>query len=309
MTGWLETISTFLLAGTGVAFFGYLLVRDAELLSDKLGLGRFLIGFLLLSVVTSLPEMTVAALSSAAGVVDISVGDILGSNIVNIALVVSLSTIFITRLIAVQTKLLKDLAGILYFSSAIPIILVFIPQASVEIGIILILSFLIYIYLTFKESAEVQSQKMDVKTGYPLILLMALAGASGTIYSATHLVEAAKRVVELAGISELEVGAKFVALSTSAPELATVLTSAKRHEYEMALGNAVGSNLTNVTLILGALLTISGSIITFQQHISTVLFVLLVTLTFWFFVSRGRLTKMAGLILLALYSAFLIYGR
>ncbi|MCS6770043.1 MAG: hypothetical protein NZ570_06380 [Candidatus Caldarchaeum sp.] len=301
-----EALAVFVVAAAGVSSFGYLLVRGAEALSDKLGLGRFLIGFVLLSVLTSMPEMTVAVFSAVQGVVELSVGDILGSNIVNICLVVGLSSLFITRIISVGMNLLKDLAAVLYFSSLIPILLVFVPQVFIETGVLLILVFVSYAYITYRTSKTLNTKPHIPGYGYPAILSAVVIGGLGVIVSAMVLVSAARSVVEYTGLSELEVGAKMVAVSTSAPELVTVLASMRRREYEMALGNAIGSNLTNITLILGSLLLVSRTTLVFQQHTFTVLFLLLATSTFWFFVSRGTITRVSGVILLVLYLFFLL---
>ncbi|MEM2114737.1 MAG: hypothetical protein QXS12_04720, partial [Candidatus Caldarchaeum sp.] len=135
MAVFLDVVAVFVLSCLGLAVTGYLLVRGAELLSEKRGISRFLVGFILLSVITSLPELSVATFSSLAGVVYLSVGDILGSNVVNVALVAALSTFFVTGVVYVGLDVLRDLAGILYFSSIIPILMIFIPEVAVELGV------------------------------------------------------------------------------------------------------------------------------------------------------------------------------
>jgi len=305
----LDVVAVFVLSCLGLAVTGYLLVRGAELLSEKRGISRFLVGFILLSVITSLPELSVATFSSLAGVVYLSVGDILGSNVVNVALVAALSTFFVTGVVYVGLDVLRDLAGILYFSSIIPILMIFIPEVAVELGVLLLAFFMVYIYLSFRSAPANARVAEKVGVGYNVIVSMVVVGGVGVVVSAYFLVESVEGLVLLTGLSELEVGAKIVSISTSAPEIATTLLLSKRGVYDMALGNAVGSNLTNVTLILGALLIISGQSLVFSQHVSVVLFVLLASSTFWFFISRGALNRMSGVLLLLIYLFFLTVAK
>ncbi|MDW8083894.1 MAG: sodium:calcium antiporter [Candidatus Caldarchaeum sp.] len=305
----LEAAGLFALAGLGVSFFGYLVVRGAEELADKYGLDRFMIGFILLSVLTSTPEWTVAAVSALQGVVEISVGDIFGSNVVNISLVTAFSMIFARKALTITDSFSKSLVEVLYLSTLIPIMLLYFPAVSSWTGVLLMAFFALYVYIAYGNKRPPTVVSHVVKTSTFRILIQIMLSAGLLVFSATQLVAAARAIAEITGISQLEVGAKLVAVSTSAPELVTVAASMRRGEHAMALGNAVGSNLTNVTLILGSLLALSGANIVLTSHVYTVLFVILVSMTFWFFSERGKITIPNAVILLALYVAFLAFGR
>ncbi|MDW8062855.1 MAG: hypothetical protein RMI43_01640 [Candidatus Caldarchaeum sp.] len=305
----LEALGLFSLAGLGVGFFGYLVVRGAELLADKYGFDRFMVGFILLSVLTSTPEWTVAAASALQGAVEISVGDILGSNIVNISLVTGISMLFARKALTITSSFSKSLVEILYLSTMIPIILLYFPVASSLTGVLLMVFFALYVATAYKNSPPIAVQPHVVRTSAAKIFTMILLGGGMLVLSAIQLVQAARTIAEITGLTQLEVGAKLVAVITSSPELVTVAASMQRGEHAMALGNAVGSNLTNVTLILGSLLALSGVNIVLGPHVYTVLFVVLVSMTFWFFSSRGQITLSNTLILLALYVSFLLFGR
>lgn len=309
MTTLFEVAGLFFLAALGVSFFGYLVVRGAEMLADKYKLDRFMIGFILLSVLTSTPEWTVALISAVQGVVEISVGDIFGSNIVNISLVTASAMIFSRTALTMTVTLSKSLTEVLYLSTLIPLIMLYFPATTSAVGVLLMSFFALYVFIAYRDTGTVNGDRHAFKGKPTRIWMLILVGGAMLIFSANQLVQAARTFAEITGVSQLEVGAKLVAVSTSAPELVTVAASMKRGEQAMALGNAVGSNLTNVTLILGSLLALSGANIILLPHIYTILFVMIVSTTFWFLASRGKITVRDSIILLLLYAAFLVFGR
>ncbi|MEM1952401.1 MAG: hypothetical protein QW192_02695 [Candidatus Caldarchaeum sp.] len=139
------------------SFFGYILVRAAELLSDKYGSDRFVIGFVFLSVLTYTPEWTVVAISALRGVVEISVGDIFGSNIVNISLVAGIAFLYAKKTLALTPSLTKSLGELLYLLALIPHVVLYFGTTSRLRGVVLTVFFVGYVALAHSFSKSVTS--------------------------------------------------------------------------------------------------------------------------------------------------------
>ena len=286
-----------------LAYSAKVLVDSASRVGDRLRIGQFAIGFLLLSVITSLPEMLVAIFSVNKGVVGITLGDIFGSNVVNISFVTGL-TLLIGRK-KVTSVPLRDLAGVLYFSSLIPIILSIFKVWSRIAGLILIAFFVLFSYLSIiKGQRLASSEKSSVKLRRDIIIIA--MGAVGIVVGARLAVDTAASLADLLGVTQLAIGAKIVSIGTSLPELVVALQAARLGRYQMSLGTSVGSNLTNMTLILGTVFLLAPIQVNVQSLQLATTFVLIVTSTFWYFISRGTLGRIEGSILLAQYSLFLL---
>jgi len=276
------------------------LVTASARVASRLGINHFAIGFLLLSVLTSLPEMLVAVFATSGGAVGLTLGDIFGSNVVNVAFVTGLA-LFIGR---GSIKMpVRDLAGILYFSSLIPIILSVFEILSKLAGAILMIFFLIFSYLSVKKQDFTDREKaMPARLSDVAILII---GAIGMILGARFAVDSALSVANILTVVPLVIGAKIVALGTSFPELMVTLQAARKGYYSMALGNSIGSNLTNMTLVLGIVLLLAPLEVDIGALRVATTFVLIATGTFWYFLSRGNLGRIQGAILLAQYALFL----
>ncbi len=281
-----------------------MLIGSASRVGDRFRIGQFAIGFLLLSVTTSLPEMLVAIFSVNEGVVGLTLGDIFGSNVVNISFVTGLALLIGRK--KVPSMPLRDFAGILYFSSLVPIIFSIFEVWSRVAGLVLITFFVIFSYLSV-----IKGQRLAPSEGKPSVklrrdIMILVLGAGGIVLGARFAVDSAASLADMLGVTRLVIGAKIVSVGTSLPELIVVLQTARRGKYQMALGTSVGSNLTNMTLILGTVLLLAPIQVDVQSLQLATTFVLIVTSTFWYFLSRGSLGGVEGAILLTQYSLFLL---
>ncbi|MCS7142229.1 MAG: hypothetical protein NZ920_00320 [Aigarchaeota archaeon] len=305
----LEVSALFALSGLCVSVFGYVVVRWAERLADEFRLDRFVVGFLLLSVVTSVPELTVAVVSGLTEAVEISIGDLLGSSVVNITFVTGLSVFIARSGVTVGARLKVNLTRLLLLSSVIPVTLLLLPIVSPVIGVPLLLTFVFYgLYASRRDFLPLRAHLVSYDSKRWRVVIFIIIGIFGLILSATSLVQNTKLLSELLGIGQLEIGAKTVSLMTSMPEIVTVAASMRRGEYEMAFGNAVGSNFTNMSLILGALLILSGVEVSLSTHYLMVFFVVAVSATFWYFSSRGKIVRSVAALLFIEYFTFLIFS-
>jgi cation:H+ antiporter len=283
-------------------------IKSVEDLIKVTHLSEASAGFTVLSVMTSIPEICVAFFSVWQSAPGFSVGDVLGSNVFNIGIVVGILGA-ISYLKKCSTDLLGELVDILFLSSLIPIVLVMFGSASSLVGLLLISIFVFSVYrmtkngkqrisITNEETKTMQPGKKGIVVKMVMGLALVIAAAQLTIFSASNI------AVTL-GVAPILIGAKIIAIGTSMPELALDLTAARRGRIELAIGDAIGSNLTNITLVLGIVLlaspygTVNLSI--FGQILP---FVLVTTLILWRYLTKGGVSQFGGIALILTYVIF-----
>jgi len=306
----------------------HMAITNAIKVSDITQLGKTAVGFSLLAFSTSLPELSVAFITALS--VDpltggsqaaISVGNVLGSNIVNISLIIGLAALIISlrrpRGVSLIPSFAKEELGSLYFglfvSSVIPLSLVYIVEASWFVGLILILIFVFYTYQMSKiriPPEEGRSVSEDEKKKLRLYVLFTFLGVIGVVLSAYFLVESAVAIAEFFDVPRQIIGATVIALGTSLPEVTLDLRAFLKGHPSLAFGDIIGSSFVNITLILGITLFIPvllGSPLTMNMLVfqNLVIFSLITNLFFWYFLSMGRLSWREGAIFLFIYLLFL----
>lgn len=192
------------------------------------GIGELAVGFVIVAVATSVPEISVAVFSTHSDNVGITLGDIFGSNVTNIGLIAAIFLLF-SPVRKIETKTIKGFIPLLLAASLIPLILLLAQEGNKFIGIALLGAFAFFIYRTFKE--EVRSKKEVREKGSPykpfLYFLIAIAIV---IVSSKIIVDSASSIAEMTGIRESVIGATIISLGTSLPELTVgVVAVRKRH--------------------------------------------------------------------------------
>ena len=294
-------------------------IRNSVKISDLTGLGKTTIGFLLVGLATSLPELSVAvfAVSNPANV-GVSLGNVLGSNIVNIALILGVCILIIVlkrpRYPSFLLSIAKEEMGSLHFglfiASIIPLALLYIGYASRYIGVVLVGIFIYYTILLTRSKrtkpergTEGQNSERSKIHRYTLL---ALAGAVVVIATAFFIVDSSSFIAESVGIPRVVIGATIVAFGTSIPEFATGVSSARRGHFDLALGNIVGSGFVNITLILGVALIASPLTVNITAFSNLAVFSLIINLFLWYFLGSERISWREGVLLLSLYVVFLV---
>ena len=290
----------------------HLTIVSIEDLIELSGLSEASAGFVILSVMTSIPEMTVAAFAILQGAPGISIGDVLGSNMFNIGIVVGVIAM-IGPLEKVRSDFLVEMVDILFLSSAIPILLV-LPflSASLQtvghlIGLILIGVFIFSIYITTKTrktpSADIQGDTMKRKNR-KIILIKVAIGIFAVIISTRFAVWSASAIATILGVPPILIGAKIIAIGTSLPELALDVTAVRRGRIRLAIGDVIGSNLSNIALVLGIVLLISPLTVNLTIFTEILPFLLIITLLLWRFLTKGGIPKWGGILLIMIYVLF-----
>jgi len=290
----------------------HLTIVSIEDLIEMTGLSEASAGFVILSVMTSIPEMTVAIFAILQGAQGISVGDILGSNMFNIGIVIGVMAI-IGPLEKVRSGFLVEMIDILFLSSAIPILLAlpffseFLPILSQFVGLTLIGIFAFSIYLMAKKRktpAIDGNVERKAKKTKKIVLIKVFGGITVIVLAARFAVWAASDIATMLGIPLILMGAKIMAIGTSLPELALDVTAVKRGRIDLAIGDVIGSNLSNIALVLGLVLLFSPFTVNITVFTEILPFLLITTLLLWRFLVKGGITKWGGILFILIYVLF-----
>lgn len=283
--------------------------------ADITGLGKTAVGFILLAFATSLAELFVSAFAALTQAVGLAVGNVLGSNIVNICLILGicfLMTAFMSlrkvkHLLSMAREEVRGLHFGLFVASVVPLLLLYVGYASRFIGMILLAIFVFYMHRLSKAKRSVDDVP-QIKGGEKLrkCVCLTLIGAAGVIISSYFIVESASNIAIALGVPSVIIGATIVAFGTSLPELATSVESVRRGHMDLALGNIVGSCFVNITCILGVTLAVTALEVDMAIFSDLIVFSLLTNLFLWYFLLGERVSWREGAILLFMYFVFLV---
>lgn len=232
-------------------------VDGAVGIAEKLGIPQLVIGLTIVAMGTSAPEAAVSISAALKGSADITIGNIVGSNILNILIILGLSAV-VTALAVAKTTIRYEIP----FVIVVTLILMFMGQdgrISLAEGIILWVIFLIYLGYLFviarKDSGELENGDEDgnKKTGLsiPKSIVFIVIGVALIIAGSSLAVDAATELARFFGLSERFIGLTIVALGTSLPELVTSVAAARKGNADIAIGNIVGSNIFNILFVVG----------------------------------------------------------
>jgi cation:H+ antiporter len=237
-------------------------VGGASVIAKALKIPSLIIGLTLVSMGTSLPEASVSIQGSLNGLNDISIGNVVGSNIFNTLLILGLCSLFIP--IAIDKDMKKFDIPILIGLYAILILFCFVITPNFISrwqGIVLVVLFIAYmVFLVLRakknplktlEETEKDSDNKDNKKPLWLSIVMALLGLGAIVLGGDLVVDKASLIAIELGMSEALVGLTIVAVGTSLPELITSVTAAKKGSADIAIGNIVGSNIFNILFVVG----------------------------------------------------------
>lgn len=235
-----------------------LFVDGSSSLADRMGIPQIVIGLTIVAFGTSAPE---AAISITAGIqksADLAVSNVLGSNILNVMLILGISSLIIPLAIKKSTFKYE-----IPFVAAITVLLLVLGLAGNNLSridgiifLVLLAGFMVYLVMLSKKNKSDESEEIKKLPVWKMILFIIL-GAAGIILGSEFTVDSAKQIAASMGMSQRIIGLTIVALGTSLPELITSVTAAIKHNADIAIGNVVGSNIFNILFVLGVTATIS----------------------------------------------------
>ena len=284
-------------------------VDGCSRLAMAVGISQMIIGLTIVAMGTSLPEAAVSITASLKNTADIAVGNIIGSNILNILIILGLTSLLIP--IAVEDSVAKKDIPFMGIITAILLAMGYTGEMiSRKEGGVLCLLFAGYLLYLFKVAkSELEQENKQVVSGKEIVknLFLAVAGGVLVILGSNVAVDAATEIARMAGMSEKFIGLTIVALGTSLPELVTSLTAARKGNADIAIGNIVGSNIFNILFVLG----ISSVVIPIgfpNAFLVDGMVAILAVLIFWFSaLIFKKLNKVSGGIMLAAYAGYFAY--
>jgi cation:H+ antiporter len=290
-------------------------VDGAVGVAEFCGMSTLLIGMVIVGFGTSAPELTVSAISAAQGNPELALGNAYGSNIANIALILG-ATALISPILMQRSVIRGDLPNLLAVS-VLSIFLVCDGSVVRWNGIFLLVVFALAMGLSIRRELRKESspeshdsESHEEKTSLGKSIFWLVLGLVLLVASSRALVWGAVAIARTLGVSDLLIGLTIVAIGTSLPELASSIAAARRGENDLALGNIIGSNLFNTLAVVGLAATISPmdeiehAVIYRDMPLMTGLTAALIILGFRR-KGDGRLNRIAGAILLAIYVGYL----
>jgi cation:H+ antiporter len=295
------------------------LVDGASGIARKYGISEFIIGMTIVGIGTSMPELVSSAISAIGGHGDMAIGNVTGSNICNVLLILGV-TALISPIGYTKSNIRKDIPFAIGVSLFLMLMLyngfglfheMGTPGISRMDALYLLLIFVVFMIDSFKSAKKGGGEEEEDVKPMPMgkALVFIVLGLAGLVFGGRFFVDHTVSIAERFHVSEAFISITLMALGTSLPELATCVVAAMKGKNQLALGNVIGSNIFNIALIIG----VSGLISPFEiQSISTIdmVMVLVSILMLWmaaFTFKRRKLDRIEGAIFLLVYMGYIAY--
>lgn len=290
-------------------------VDGASAVAGNFKISKMLIGLTIVAFGTSAPEFAVSVKSLISGSGDIVLGNVVGSNILNILLITGLSACIHTLTVKNNT-VRKELPITIMMSSLLVVLLsdsIFDKNLTNMFsrgdGITLILFFLVFIYYLIsmmrnKTEDEVEENIMKL----PKAVFLTILGIAGIVLGSNFVVDSSSYIATALGVSERMIGLTIIAIGTSLPELVTSVVATKKGEYDIAIGNVVGSNIFNIGIVIGLPVALFGTIPNVTYNVVDLVMMLVsAILLFIFSYNDNKLKRNEGIIFLVMFVAYYSY--
>lgn len=294
----------FVMLVKGADFF----VDGAAGIAGKFGIPQLIIGLTIVAMGTSAPEAAVSITSALKGSADISIGNVLGSNIMNVLIILGLTAVLTN--VAVQASTLKYEMP---FMIAMTVVLGVLGYTGGKIvlweGIVLWVFFILYLLYLLrmqKNSDEARDEAAESSPVWKLLLSLVL-GAIVVVWGSNIAVDAATAIARFVGLSERIIGLTIIALGTSLPELVTSVTAARKGQADLAIGNIVGSNIFNILFVIGTTALITPVVFQPSFFLDAIVAVAAAVLLWLCTIRTRELRRPAGVLMLAAYAAYFVY--
>lgn len=292
----------------------FLLVKGADWFVDgasglarKLGIPQLVIGLTIVAMGTSLPEAAVSISAALRGNAGITIGNIVGSNILNILIILGVTALIATLKVADSTVRYE-----IPFMIVVTLVLLWLGYTGGQVtwleGVILWVLFLLYLrylYMMAKKGKEEEREAEQLSTAK--IIGLILAGVVMIVAGSNFAVEGASNLAKALGISQRFIGLTIVALGTSLPELVTSVSAARKHNADIAIGNIVGSNIFNILFIVGTTALITPVTFASGFVVDTLIAAAVGILLFVCVARTKELRKKAGIVMLLAYILYFLY--
>lgn len=286
-------------------------VEGASKIADRFGIPQLVIGLTIVAMGTSAPEAAVSITSALKGSADITIGNVLGSNILNVFIILGLTAV--VRAVAVQKS---TIVYEMPFTVIVTVVMAVLGLSDGTIsrleGIIMWVLFIVYLLYLLKMAKSGQGVTEEVKVEKkddPIwkLLFLVVVGVVLIVWGSNVTVNAATALATSWGMSERLIGLTIVALGTSLPELVTSVTAAIRGKADIAVGNVVGSNIFNLLFVVGTTALITPVAYQVNFKIDSIIATAAILLLWVCVLPKKRLGRAAGVLMLICYGGYFVY--
>ena len=294
-------------------FGGESVVQGAITIARKMNVSPLLIGFTIVAVGTSLPELAVtlnAVSSNNQDLVDLAVGGVLGSNVANVMLVLGTAAM-LGACDKPGVGIKKDAMAVI-MASIILLFTVLMGEVTQIIGIFMVIALISYYVYSYNYSKKLgldeELEETWIGENMLLAMMVTILGGAMIVMGAELLIEGSKGIADSFGISESIVGLSVIALGTSLPELAVTMVAALRGHKGVAIGNVLGSNVINILGILGISSTYAGGIIVSEEFAGRDIWIVMITsgLVAVMLLNERKITKSLGMTMVIGYLSYMV---
>lgn len=286
-------------------------VDGASKIADRFGIPQLVIGLTIVAMGTSAPEAAVSITSALKGNAGITIGNVVGSNIMNVLVILGLTAVI--RAIAVKKSTIRYEIP---FTIGITVVLAVLGLADNTVsrldGVILWVLMIVYLLYLLRMAKRGQDVLEDVpeltkKDTLPRMILSILIGGALIVWGADVTVDAATELALIFGMSDRLIGLTIVAFGTSLPELVTSVTAAVKGKADIAVGNIVGSNIFNILFVVGTTALITPVVYSANFLVDSIVAVATMVLLLICVLPKKKLGRLGGVVMLAGYAAYFIY--
>ena len=283
-------------------------VEGSSSIARKFKISPMIIGLTIVAMGTSMPELSVSVTSSLIGQNDMSLANVVGSNIFNVLMVLGVSSL-IMNLPIEKDSIKFDIPFLIGIGILLLLMLLDLKLGILE-GIILISIFAFYLWRTLKpmlKKKDKDTKENEENKSMFKMIAISLVGIIGIIIGGNMVVDNASKIAEIFGMSQNLIGLTIVAVGTSLPEFVTSIMAIKKGENEIAIGNVVGSNIFNILFILGVSSVVNPLMVNIVGLID-VLFMIASSVLLYLFVRKNKnLNRYQGITFILLYVGYIIY--
>jgi cation:H+ antiporter len=298
----LESVGLFIISIAILLKGATVFTHRSVYIARQIGVSDFAIGLTLVAFSTSLPELAISMTASLSGSDGIAIGNIIGSNIANIGLIIGIAAIFMPLVLKKEDfKQALLMIAVLFLGS------IFMYNGLSRLEGFILVSVLIAYVINALRQGKVGTAKASKGQSLSSNLFFAFAGAGAVVVGGKFVVDSSIVIARWAGISEVLIGITIIAIGTSLPELVTSIIAAKNNMPGMAIGNIIGSNIFNIAAVLGLtslISPISVSLDVFLFDIPAMMLFSIILASFMYF-GANRISKKSGMYLLTLYVIYL----
>lgn len=298
----------FIVAMASLIYGADFIIKESERIALHFNISHFVIGATLVAFGTSLPEMAASMMAAGVNKSDMAVANVVGSVIFNITLVLGVVFILAKKMTTQRDLFSKDSAWVI-----VPVVIFFLMAQDNEIGrvdgVLYLLVMVSYIIFLFSSSKDDLADEIDVslkdKFNWPKTIILLAIGFTLTIGGANFVIDSGANIARDFGISEWIIGIFLISLGTSLPELVVSLVALKKGSAEMSIGNIIGSNVANFSMVLGAASLVRPLHVDIAATQFDMLIMVGASLTLLFIIANRLYNKAGGIFLLTILALFI----